>query len=114
MDMPLGMQIKLLAILSILLIALVIWRSLSNRANAADSGLCFDDLLLGEDGKMSKSAAVMMGSFAMTTWMMIYLVLNDKMTEGYFTIYVAAWITPVVVRIIRAEVGKRGEESVGE
>lgn len=61
----------------------------------------FDILdLLMENGRISKAAVVMMGSFALTTWIMISLTSTDKLTEGYLGIYVGAWIAPVVVRLI--------------
>lgn len=56
--------------------------------------------LLMENGHVSKAAVVMMGSFSLTSWMMIQLTLAGKMTEGYFGLYSAAWIAPVVVKLI--------------
>ena len=41
-----------------------------------------------------------MGAFGLTSWMMAELTLSGKMTEGYFGLYAAAWITPVVVRLV--------------
>lgn len=75
--------------------------SLLARHRSASSKLNLDDLLLGDDGKFSKAAAVMLGSFALTSWLMVLLALRDKMTEGYLAIYVAAWITPVVTVLIK-------------
>lgn len=88
------MVIALALIISTLLITLI------RRDRSAASQINLEDLLLGDDGKLSKAAAVMMGAFTMTTWLMIYLTLNGKMSEGYLSIYVAAWITPTVVRLI--------------
>lgn len=56
--------------------------------------------LLMENGRVSKAAVVMMGAFSLTSWMMIQLTLIGKMTEGYFGLYSAAWIAPVVVKLI--------------
>jgi hypothetical protein len=67
----------------------------TNKANSFD----ILDLLM-ENGRISKAAVVMMGSFALTTWIMISLTSTDKLTEGYLGIYVGAWIAPVVVRLI--------------
>lgn len=90
--MPLLLALAVLA----MLFALV------RRSRSAHSALNLDDLLLGEDGKLSKAAAVMIGAFAMTTWLMVYLALQGKMTEGYLAIYVGAWIAPTVTRLIVA------------
>lgn len=56
--------------------------------------------LLMENGRVSKAAVVMMGAFSLTSWMMIQLTLSKLMTEGYFGLYSAAWIAPVVVKLI--------------
>lgn len=82
------------------LVILFIAISLIRRSRSAASQLNLEDLLLGDDNKISKAAAVMMGAFAMTTWLMIYLALNTKMTEGYLAIYVSAWIAPTVTKLI--------------
>jgi hypothetical protein len=56
--------------------------------------------LLMENGHVSKAAVVMMGAFSLTSWMMVELTLIGKMTEGYFGLYAAAWIAPVVVKLV--------------
>lgn len=94
------MQTKLFMGLVLALIILVIARMLVKRDQSAGSALNLDDLLLGDDGKFSKAAAVLMGSFGFTTWLMGYLAISGKMTEGYFGLYVAAWITPTVTKLI--------------
>lgn len=66
----------------------------------AENPIDIRDLVM-EDGKLSKIACVMMGSFTVTTWMMINLTLNGKMTEGYLVIYGGLWVSPVVTRIIK-------------
>ena len=76
---------------------------LVKRDRSIASAINLEDLLLGDDGKLSKAAAVMMGAFAMTTWLMVYLALNAKMTEGYLAIYVGAWIAPTVTKLIIAK-----------
>jgi hypothetical protein len=87
------------AILAIALL-LVMW-ALERRDRNTASKILLDDLLIGEDGKMSKAAAVMFGSFALTTWTIVYLTINDKLTETYFGAYLAAWVAPSVARIIK-------------
>lgn len=66
-----------------------------------DNNTNFDLLdLFMENGRISKAATVMMLSFILTSWMMVYLTLHSKITEGYMGMYAAAWIAPVVVRLI--------------
>lgn len=91
---------KSLSLLVLLLACLLLARAIHKRDKCADSKLSLDDLLLGDDGKMSKAAAVMFGAFGLTTWMMVVLTLRDKMSEGYFGLYSAAWITPTVAALI--------------
>ena len=93
--------IKLAMAVLLLLVVIYLTIILIKRSRSSSSNLDLEDLLLGDDDKISKAAFVMMGSFAMTTWLMIYLTLNAKMTEGYLSIYVGAWIVPTVVKMIK-------------
>jgi hypothetical protein len=89
---------SLAAILGVVVI--LAYFTLRARSRSGASAINLDDLLLGEDGKVSKAAAVMMGSFAGTTWVIVYLTLCDKLTEGYFAAYLAAWVAPTVTKLI--------------
>jgi len=82
------------------LLVLLIARTLLRRDKDSASKINLEDLLLGDDGKLSKGAIVLLGAFAMTTWLMVYLALTGKMTEGYFGLYGTLWIAPVCVRLI--------------
>jgi hypothetical protein len=106
------MQFKTIMALALIIGALLILRSLVNRDKSAGSRLLLDDLLLGDDGKWSKAATVMLGAFSVTTWMMVYLTLRDKITEGYLGIYVAAWIAPTVTRLVTGPKAEITTESV--
>ncbi len=86
-------------LLSFLLLVLIAWRMLHRMQCAADNTYDWRDLLM-ENGKASKPAHVMFGAFVATTWFFVYYAVTGKMTEGYFGIYVAAWIAPVVTRLI--------------
>ena len=88
-------------VMAVLLGLFVVWLVIAvNRLNArTDNSFQVLDLFM-ENGRISKAAVVMMGAFGLTTWMMVNLTLQGKLTEGYLGIYVAAWITPVVVRLI--------------
>jgi hypothetical protein len=79
----------------------VVWliRATIRRSRAADSLINIEDLLLGEDGRISKGAFVMIGAFLLTSWLMVYLTVADKMTEAYLGIYVGAWVAPTVAKL---------------
>jgi len=87
------------AITLVVMVALLLF-GLLRRSKMINSAIDIDDLLLGEDGKISKAAAVMMGSFIVTSWIMAKLTLTEHMTEGYFMAYVGAWIVPSVTKLI--------------
>ena len=60
------------------------------------------DLFL-ENGKASRGAVVLLGAFAVTTWMFVYYAWTGKMTEGYFQAYCLAWVAPIIARVIFPE-----------
>lgn len=78
----------------------ILW-SLERRSRSDKSHFHFDDLLLDDNGKTSKAACVMFGSFVVTTWCIVFLAVNEKLTEGYFGAYLTAWVAPVVANIIK-------------
>lgn len=85
--------------LLLLLAVVMVWRSV-RRFDRDWADYHLHDLLM-ENGRASKAAHVMMASFAVTTWFFIYYTLAGKMTEGYFGLYIGAWIAPVVARLIK-------------
>ena len=97
-DLP---HAKILALIALGLFMALVWHGLSRRNKSSASKIDFDDLLLDPDGRMSKSAVVMFGSFGMMTWLMVYLTLTGKMTEGYAVIYGGLFVTPSVTKLIK-------------
>lgn len=95
------MRYLTLGLYAVLLLA-VVWIawSLIRASRKITSRIDLEDLLLGEDDKVSKAAFVMLGAFALSTWLMVYLTTTGKMTEGFFGLYIAAWITPSVTKLI--------------
>ena len=55
--------------------------------------------LVMSDGRLSRIAVAFMVTLCATTWIMVRLTLDGKLTEGYFTGYALAWIAPVVARL---------------
>lgn len=107
------MSLRTMLFLILMVVGLALALALYIRHKSGCSKLCLDDLLMGEDGRMSKAAFLMMGAFAMTTWLMIYLALTGKMSEGYLTIYGGLWIGPTVVRLITHRPGVTQPDKAG-
>lgn len=93
-----GREHIMFAILAIAVL-LVLW-SLERKSRDHKSHFSFDELLT-EDGKTSKAACVMFGSFAVTTWLLVFLTVNGKITETYFGAYLTAWVAPAVAKILK-------------
>lgn len=49
------------------------------------------DMVMGEDGKMSLTKTAQLGSFLISTWAFVYLVVHTQLTEWYYTSYMIAW-----------------------
>lgn len=92
-------QLALVIVLAFVLVVLLV--SLLRRDASTHSAINLEDLLLGEDGKISKAAGVLLGSFVMTTWVIVYLTYTGKLTEGYFTAYLAAWVAPTIAKLFK-------------
>jgi hypothetical protein len=88
----------LIAALIFAILAFGIVRTLQ-RWNREKNDFELRDLFM-ENGRASKGAVIMLGAFAATTWFFVYYALTGRMTEGYFGLYSAAWIIPVVARMI--------------
>jgi len=82
------------------LIALLVMRALMRRSKDDKSLISLDDLLVGDDGKLSKAASVMFGAFLLTSWVILYQTLNKTLTDVTFAAYLAAWVAPTVTKLI--------------
>lgn len=89
----------MLAILGVVIL-IILW-SLERRNKDKKSKINLDDLLVGDDGKASKAAFVMHGSFVLTSWVVIYQTLNKTLTDMTFGLYVASWVAPTVTKLIK-------------
>lgn len=56
--------------------------------------------LIMENGRVSKIAVAFMGVLMVTTWIMVDLQVNGKLTEGYFTIYGTMWVSPLIAKVV--------------
>jgi hypothetical protein len=92
---------KILAAIALLLLGLTAFRALVKRDKSAASKIDLDYLLIDPaTGQISKAAAVMLVALGVTTWMMVYLTMSAKLTEGYFGLYLGAWVAPTVTKLI--------------
>lgn len=55
--------------------------------------------LLTENGRLSRLSCVFMGSFCVSSWIMIRMTFDGKMTEGLFMAYGGAWVAPVIAKL---------------
>lgn len=91
---PRAIMLGLLALAGTLVL-LSMWRA--HRSRLVDFNL-FD--LLTENGKVSKIAVSYMLVLGVTTWVIIWLTVRDKLTEGYFAAYGGLWVAPLVAKVV--------------
>jgi hypothetical protein len=84
------------------IILLLLGWLLERRNNDTKSKINLDELLIGDDGKMSKAALVMFGSFVVTSWVIVYQSLMKTLTDITYAAYLTAWVAPAVARIIKS------------
>lgn len=83
---------------ALLIVALCIaWSFYRAHRNTTFAFNVFDILM--ENGRVSRLACVFMGSFVVTSWIMVRLTLDGKMTEGYLTAFGALWIIPITAKL---------------
>ena len=75
----------------------LIWSFYRAQRNPLFSFDLFD--LLMENGRLSKTSVAFVSTLFVTSWIMVWLTLDGKLTEGYFTGYAVAWIAPLVAKL---------------
>ena len=55
--------------------------------------------LVMENGKLSKTSVAFMATLIVTSWVMLRLTLDGKLSDGIFMGYGAVWITPLVAKL---------------
>lgn len=58
----------------------------------------FFDLIM-ENGRVSRLACAFLGSWLVTSWIMVRLAIDVKMTEGYLTVYGGMWVAPIIAKL---------------
>jgi len=56
--------------------------------------------LIMENGKVSKIALAFMLVLGVSTWVIITQQIKDKLTEGMFGLWLGAWVTPLVAKVV--------------
>ena len=83
---------------ALLIVVLIIVWSLYKAHRRIQNDFSLFDLLM-ENGRVIKIACVFLGSFAVTSWIMIRVTLDGKMNEGLFMAYAGAWIVPMTAKL---------------
>lgn len=78
-------------------------RLLMRHSRDADSKFYLGDLLLGADGRASKAAMVLWGSFILSSWVIAYLTLRNRLTDVFFLSYLGAWVAPQLAGVLKGK-----------
>jgi hypothetical protein len=88
--MKIDWMLTILAI-GVALLIVTFWRA------SRSHHLTFNALdLIMENGKAERKAVAFMIVLAVSIWVLVDLEMKGKMTEGYYTIFIGAWVLPVV------------------
>lgn len=75
-------------------VAVAFYRHQKNPANTFD----ILDLLM-ENGRVSRLAFAFLQTLVVTSWVMIKLTVDGKMTEGYLMAFGGMWIAPIISKM---------------
>lgn len=83
----------------------IIIRSMLNKTRDKSSPIDLDELIcewnpLINRMQISWIRVIASGAFVLSCWMMVYLTVTGKMTEGYFGLFNTAWVAPILAAII--------------
>lgn len=78
----------LIMVLLSTLAAIMAWRATHNK----DSDFNFTEAFLDDRGKTSHARIAYFVALTCSTWAFVFMTLNDKITEWYFTGYMVAWV----------------------
>lgn len=92
---------KLVFTLGLFVVVMVFVRGLIASSRNGASPIKLDHLLLDDQGRMSKPAVVLFGSFIVTSWVIVQLMWTDKLTEGYFGTYCLTWVGPTLLYVFK-------------
>lgn len=83
---------------ALLIVAMVIaWSFIRAHRDKTNTFNLLD--LLMEGGRLSRIACAFMATLVVTSWVIVKLTIEGKLTEGLFGAYVAAWVAPIVAKL---------------
>ncbi len=82
----------------LIVFALVIAWSFYKAHRDKDFSFSIFDLIM-ENGRLSRIACAFMATLLITSWVIVRLTYDNKLTEGLFTAYLAAWVAPIVAKL---------------
>jgi len=86
---------------AVLLIAVaLVWSFYRAQKDPANSINLFD--LVMDKGRINRISVAFMVTLCATTWIMVRLTLDGKLTEGYFTGFGLMWVAPLVAKLFSA------------
>lgn len=83
---------------ALLIVALCIAWSFYRAHRSTDFAFNVFDLLM-ENNRVSRLACVFLGSFLVSSWIMVRLTLDGKMNELIFAGYGAMWVAPIIAKL---------------
>lgn len=81
--------------LAVLVVLVSLWRA---HRNALVRFNIFD--LVMENGRVSKISVSYMLVLGVSTWVVVNQEISGKLTEGIFGMWLAAWVSPLVARVV--------------
>ena len=86
---------------ALLIVALVIAWSFYRAHRSKDGSFANVNLLdiIMENGRPSRIACAFMATLLVTSWVIVRLTIENKMTEGYFIGYGGMWVAPIIARM---------------
>jgi hypothetical protein len=91
---PTDMTLYGILALFVVLIAFSIYRLQHNPDNQFD----LLDILM-ENGRVSRTAVAFSTTLLITSWIMVKLAIDQKMTEGFLIAYGGMWVAPILARM---------------
>ncbi len=85
------------------LILLLFVRYFSQKTKDTHSKINLEDLFLDEHKELSRRGVAFMAALVLGVWMIVWLTQHGQMTEGYFAIFLGAFVAPVALSIWKGE-----------
>lgn len=88
--------IDIITPISALILFWVVYRAHKNPNYQLD---LFDLIIDSSTGKISRIAVAFMVTLGVTSWVLVRLAIENKLTEGYFGAYGLMWVAPVITKL---------------